>query len=747
MRRNPADIIVAIAFSDLFQSILLITNSIFFLTDENPLTNSSSFCQITGFLFVLITYNEILYNISFAIFLILKVKYLLKPITIPNSLFHIMIILIDGLLCVEIAYFSKIGKTLQGVCGLEACSFETTFQQLTKFLVFMIISLFSLWYFRKKIPKQDLEILQLKSNFLNYYQFYVKMALFGYSLAFGIGFMLLLNSYYWKSEIIARFSTLDNLIRLFMMMSLSFTRLQDPFIKGKLKKVFQFFRKNVEEEKENNVEKSRNSENSSPNINYLRKTIIFKDDNEIVIRDHPSNFEINEKIEKFEKNERNSNKLIPLNPSTIVHIELICNSDFQAFSIKPLKKISVFEIESNNNLKELSKGETLDGNKWLDLLGKNLRMSFIHSILTGILVSYHRFQKKKKRDYDTLRSNSLFYQEKMKLKIKEIYLMGEKEEGEKDLIMTIFAGHMFNEIFEKDQDFIDIEASLNIAKNYENIANMKKSEGGKSGEFFFASHDNKLLIKTINTSDLNMFKDHFRDYYIYLTKQNRNSMITPIYGIFSFERADISQIEHVILMRNIVDCPMENIVRIYDLKGSSYDREVLKKKNDGKVGVLKDVDFLKNEGKIFIEFKKEIVVEALKRDALFLRDCGFIDYSLLVIKMKKEERIEDFQEGNGKKIEENENIEEIHKKEILKKIKLKKDEIGKENDLHILKGRGGWYYHVGIIDYFQKYNMKKFLEKYGKKVWKMDLELDTSSQDPEVYAKRFIAFMEGIFEN
>lgn len=46
-------------------------------------------------------------------------------------------------------------------------------------------------------------------------------------------------------------------------------------------------------------------------------------------------------------------------------------------------------------------------------------------------------------------------------------------------------------------------------------------------------------------------------------------------------------------------------------------------------------------------------------------------------------------------------------------------------------------YHIGIIDYLQEYNVQKQFEKYSKKFIKLNKNLDTSSQDPKVYANRF----------
>ena len=66
---------------------------------------------------------------------------------------------------------------------------------------------------------------------------------------------------------------------------------------------------------------------------------------------------------------------------------------------------------------------------------------------------------------------------------------------------------------------------------------------------------------------------------------HRNSLINKIYGIFSID-LDINQtrysnkedgVIHLMLMRNLAQIPGRYILRTFDLKGSEYAREALKK--------------------------------------------------------------------------------------------------------------------------------------------------------------------------
>ena len=63
-----------------------------------------------------------------------------------------------------------------------------------------------------------------------------------------------------------------------------------------------------------------------------------------------------------------------------------------------------------------------------------------------------------------------------------------------------------------------------------------------------------------------------------------------------------------------------NTYRIYDLKGSSYDREVAKKDTDLQKVVLKDLDFLNFERYLFVNNQDgSYIVKNATKDAIFFR--------------------------------------------------------------------------------------------------------------------------------
>jgi hypothetical protein len=61
---------------------------------------------------------------------------------------------------------------------------------------------------------------------------------------------------------------------------------------------------------------------------------------------------------------------------------------------------------------------------------------------------------------------------------------------------------------------------------------MKESEG-KSGSFFFFTHDNKFLIKTLTNNELETLLEGFIENYYDHLNLNRQTLLAKIYGIYT----------------------------------------------------------------------------------------------------------------------------------------------------------------------------------------------------------------------
>ena len=98
--------------------------------------------------------------------------------------------------------------------------------------------------------------------------------------------------------------------------------------------------------------------------------------------------------------------------------------------------------------------------------------------------------------------------------------------------MKIHAPKAFYDL--RNQEFIDIESSLNLKKNKNFIEKASEvGQGGKSGAFFLTTFDYSLLIKTINKNELKLMKKILKDYSKHF-RNNKKSFLAKIYGIYRF---------------------------------------------------------------------------------------------------------------------------------------------------------------------------------------------------------------------
>ena len=319
---------------------------------------------------------------------------------------------------------------------------------------------------------------------------------------------------------------------------------------------------------------------------------------------------------------------------------------------------------------------------------------------------------------------------KFSLKFSALKRLKEELEKTKYTILNgtfrVYAPEMFRDFMEKDKEIFDVGESLDFLANREQIRAAGGASGGKSGEFFFFSRDRKLIIKTIPNVEMEMLIKIFQKYEEHFTV-NPNSLIAKIYGAYTYENTDLGLKFNIILIKNICGLPSRFVERIYDMKGSKYDREVLKNQDlddisEARGQVLKDVDFLKYEKKLYIrEELKEAFLSQIERDAEFFRSVSLIDYSFMVFIVDKKKAARE------------------------RSLSVDSGNIGQESYSSLANVKEeGLYYNVGIIDYLQPYNFKKAFERFMKRVRKLSPQLDTSSQDPNYYSRRFIRFITSI---
>ncbi len=177
-----------------------------------------------------------------------------------------------------------------------------------------------------------------------------------------------------------------------------------------------------------------------------------------------------------------------------------------------------------------------------------------------------------------------------------------------DFKITYHSFSLFNELLAANNlNFNIIERSLSPALNRKQV--FSAGEGsGKSGSFFFHSHDKQFIIKTMKGAEKRAFIKILPEYVEYL-RQNPYSMLAKIYGVFTLKRKYMKKVT-VMLMENTIQTKNpKNLLSTYDLKGSTHGRLTKNKSKVKPTTVQKDLDFLDAKTKS----KKMFELNALNR--------------------------------------------------------------------------------------------------------------------------------------
>ena len=171
------------------------------------------------------------------------------------------------------------------------------------------------------------------------------------------------------------------------------------------------------------------------------------------------------------------------------------------------------------------------------------------------------------------------------------------------------AGILFNNIrkafgIEKEQfiqsispkDFIT-EMMISYTTNIEELISTSKS-----GSLFYYTRDGKYILKTIPKKEFKFFKKILKDYFSYLIK-NKSTLLPKFYGCYKLVR-QLKTVKldtiYFVVMDNLFKTDKDIHLR-YDLKGSTYHRQVIKVGEEaalnGKVAdfALKDNDLINNK--------------------------------------------------------------------------------------------------------------------------------------------------------
>ena len=289
-------------------------------------------------------------------------------------------------------------------------------------------------------------------------------------------------------------------------------------------------------------------------------------------------------------------------------------------------------------------------------------------------------------------------------------------------------------------DFDQFYSSLSPKYNRDMI--FKAGEGaGKSGSFFFFSHDRKFVVKTMSSTELKLFKRMVPKYADHL-QANKNSLLSKILGIFTVQaECTMDSKVHIMLMENTMRFKNPNKLKyVFDLKGSTLDR-IAKGKTENTT-TLKDLNFLllkqeiKNLTKLNESTTKRLI-QVMRNDVAFLMSFNLMDYSMLIAIEGSNESKKDLHNDQVVKGFDSDNGAGLVKVNRTDQYLNMMDSQGstESNELEapktlwwVKKPLGEWMsrrhrfqykkriLHISIIDYLQEWNLHKKTERFYKSV-------------------------------
>eukprot|EP00730_Choanoeca_flexa_P016619 TRINITY_DN7894_c0_g1_i1.p1 TRINITY_DN7894_c0_g1~~TRINITY_DN7894_c0_g1_i1.p1 ORF type:complete len:668 (+),score=104.72 TRINITY_DN7894_c0_g1_i1:98-2101(+) len=245
--------------------------------------------------------------------------------------------------------------------------------------------------------------------------------------------------------------------------------------------------------------------------------------------------------------------------------------------------------------------------------------------------------------------------------------------------------------------------------------------GGRSGSFFYLTHDRRFIVKTITRTERELLRRRLPEYHQHM-QNNPNSLLTRLCGLYAMRLSPEQRFITILVQLNVAAPSLQADLPhlAFDLKGSTVNRRITSEgehpravalDTSTKTGMLhfKDSDL---KGAITIgPVSKAALSSALTNDAAFLHTHGLMDYSLLVVL-------------------------------YFLAADTRADEVVRPSQQlrHGLpmtwQGRAG-VVRFGVIDFLQEYTWAKRLERWWK-TWFGLRSRDVSSVNPDAYAERFL---------
>eukprot|EP00041_Stephanoeca_diplocostata_P033559 m.1113028 g.1113028 ORF g.1113028 m.1113028 type:complete len:365 (+) comp24363_c0_seq1:309-1403(+) len=238
---------------------------------------------------------------------------------------------------------------------------------------------------------------------------------------------------------------------------------------------------------------------------------------------------------------------------------------------------------------------------------------------------------------------------------------------------------------------------------------------GRLNAVAYASADKKMLMQELKREEVAMFHNLFQQYHTYIVEHHGSTLLPHFLGLYRVSVGDTTTF--LIVTRN-VHGSAQGMQRVYDLKGSQYNREASDREKEKDVPTLKDMDFIERREKLRLGADAKIAfLEILKRDVEFLAKLKLMDYSLFV-------GIEELAGGAAADADDTDDpacdVE--------------------AQDVYAFPGSAsGETFHIGIVDVLTRYGTRKSIA-HNAKVLKHGSKAEISTVNPEQYMIRFLKF-------
>ncbi|XVF82321.1 hypothetical protein PTKIN_Ptkin16aG0037200 [Pterospermum kingtungense] len=320
-------------------------------------------------------------------------------------------------------------------------------------------------------------------------------------------------------------------------------------------------------------------------------------------------------------------------------------------------------------------------------------------------------------------------------------------------------------VFRTLRKLFNVDAADYMISICGNDALRELSSPGKSGSFFYLTHDDRYMIKTMRKAEVKVLIRMLPAYYNHV-RSYENTLVTKFYGLHCVKLTGTAQKKvRFVIMGNLF-CTDYAIHRRFDLKGSSHGRTTAKPESEiDPTTTLKDLDLnyiFRLEKVWFEEFCRQV-----DRDCDFLEQERIMDYSLLIgfhFREASTPRTSGVHTPNGNGDNENEGAPRLSQvgKDLLvidpsglssislginMPARAEKTIRKSDCETQLVGEPTGVIYDVilffGIIDILQDYDISKKLE-HAYKSMQYD-PTSISAVDPKQYSKRFRDFIFKIF--